>query len=34
VPNKLTHKLHTSKRLCAPRRWPRTEAETFRSNNY
>jgi len=30
----LTYKLHTSKKLRAPWRWPRTEDETFRNNNW
>jgi len=33
LPQELIHKLHMSKNLWAPWRWPRAEAETCRSNN-
>jgi len=33
LPHKLTHKLHTSKNLWTPWRWPTTKIKTWRNNN-
>jgi len=33
LPHNFTHKLHVSKSLWAPWRWPTAEAETCRNNN-